>query len=115
MKVTSLENDAVFLLHDRKGVRVPSLEGVKNCWPRACESLKLEKPWPRFHDLRHTWKTNARRSGMDPEIRESILGHWFKEKSVVERYGRISDDELVRAVDRMTFDHGQTEIFVVGR
>ena len=72
-KVTSLESDALFLLRDGKGVRVPSLEGVKNCWPRACEALELERPWPRFHDLRHTWKTNARRSGMDPEIRESIM------------------------------------------
>ncbi len=115
MKVTSLETDALFLLLDRKGVRVPSLEGVKNCWPRACEALELEKPWPRFHDLRHTWKTNARRSGMDPEIRESILGHWFREKSVSERYGRMSDDELVRSIDLMTFDHGRTEIFVAGR
>jgi len=51
---------------------------------------------------------------MDPEIRESILGHWFKEKSVSERYGRISDEELVRAIDRMAFDHGRTEIYVAG-
>ena len=49
---------------------------------------------------------------MDPEIRESILGHWYKEKSVTERYGRISDQELLQAIDLMTFEHGETEIVV---
>ena len=112
LRVSSLGSEKVFLLQDKHGVRPPSPEGIKNPWPRACESLELEHPWPRFHDLRHTWKTNARRSGMDPEIRESILGHWFKEKSVMERYGRISDAELIRAIDSMTFEHGETEIWV---
>jgi integrase len=112
LRVSSLGSERVFLIQDKQSMRPPTLEGVKNPWPRACEALELEKPWPRFHDLRHTWKTNARRSGMDPEIRESILGHWFKEKSVMERYGRISDAELLRAVDCMTFDHGETEIWV---
>lgn len=130
IKVSSLDSGALFLLRDEKGIRVPSLEGFKNCWPRALEAIDRDlkkraiageavtpwpKPWPRFHDLRHTWKTNARRSGMDPEIRESILGHWFREKSVAERYGRISDEELVRAIDQMTFDHGRTEIYVARR
>ncbi len=114
-KVTSLVTEKLFLLQDEQGIRVLGLETVKNPWPRACESLGLEKPWPRFHDLRHTWKTNARRSGMDPEIRESMLGHWFKEKAVGERYGRISEQEILQAIDMMTFDHGGTEIWVAGR
>ncbi len=112
LRVQSMDSDRVFLLKDKQGVRPPALEAVKNPWPRACETLELEEPWPRFHDLRHTWKTNARRSGMDPEIRESIMGHWFKEKSVMERYGRINEAELIRAVDCMTFDHGETEIWL---
>ena len=29
-----------------------------------------------------------------------------------ERYGRISDAELIRAIDEMSFDHGETEIQV---
>jgi len=49
---------------------------------------------------------------MDPEIRESILGHAGKGKTVSERYGRISDQELVQEVDKMTFDHGPSEIVV---
>ena len=115
MRLTVLGCDDVFLVADRKGLRPVAFETVRNPWPRACEKLDLEEPWPRFHDLRHTWKTNARRSGMDPEIREAILGHSTKERSVSERYGRISDKELVTAIDSMTFDHGETEILVAKR
>lgn len=108
----ALLSGRVFALKDAKGVRDIELEAFKNPWPRACESLALGQPWPRFHDLRHTWKTNARRSGMDPEIRESILGHATRQRSVSERYGVIGDRELISAIDSMTFDHGQTEIHV---
>lgn len=111
-RVRILGVDHVFLLNGKPVDK----ETFKNCWPRACEKLEkaelLKEPWPRFHDLRHTWKTNARRSGMDPEIREAILGHSERGKSVIERYGRISDQELLNAIDSMTFDHGETEIFV---
>ncbi len=52
---------------------------------------------------------------MDPEIREAILGHSSKQRLVAERYGRISDLELVNAIDSMTCDHGKTEILVAKR
>jgi integrase len=107
LKLCSIGCNHVFL---RDGAPLTKGNG-RRPWEDAVEALGLD-PAPHFHDLRHTWKTNARRSGMDPEIRESILGHWFKEKSVTERYGRISDQELTAAVDRMTFDHGDTEIYV---
>ena len=67
-----------------------------------------------FHDLRHTWRANARRSGVNFEIAESILGHWFRGKPINELYGYISDEELLAAVDKMTFDHGATQILVAG-
>jgi integrase len=106
MKVRAIGTDKVFLIDGRP----PSHESMKNPWRKAVKVMGLESR-PRFHDLRHTWKANARRSGMDPEIRESIMGHWFREKSVSERYGRISDRELVQAIDLMTFDHGETQIW----
>jgi integrase len=112
LKITSIGTERVFLIQDQKGVRSIGMETFKNCWPRACESLKLEKPWPRFHDLRATWRTNARRSGVDGQVAESIMGHWYKQKSVNDRYGRIGDKELLDAIDKMTFDHGETEILV---
>ncbi|MFC1835416.1 hypothetical protein ACFL2Q_11885 [Thermodesulfobacteriota bacterium] len=101
LKVSCLASDQVFLMRDKKGVRPLKLEPSK-------------KPWPRFHDLRHTWRTNARRSGMNEQIAESIMGHYLKGKSVNDRYGRISDQELLNAIDGMTFDHGATEISVSG-
>jgi len=123
MKLAALGCDDVFLVRDGKGVHPIPYETARNPWPRACNKLQdmnKEKPYfkgelPRFHDLRHTWKTNARRSGMDPEVREAILGHSTKERSVSERYGRISDKELIDAIDSMTFDHGETEILVAKR
>ncbi len=46
---------------------------------------------------------------MDPEIREGIMGHWFKEKSITERYGRISEQELIKLSTRY-FRSGETEV-----
>jgi integrase len=112
LKVTCFGSEKVFHLIDNKGIRPLDVETFKNVWPRAMATLKFKAPLPRFHDLRHTWKTNARRSRMDSEIRESILGHGERGLSVRERYGRIDDGELLNAIDHMTFDHGETEIFV---
>jgi len=84
-------------------------------WVRALDKLKWPDPRPRFHDLRHTWKTNARRSGIDSDIREIILGHSNRTLDVSERYGIISDEELVQAIDRFTYDNGLTEILVASK
>lgn len=107
MKVQAIGSDLIFLIDGK-----PICHGAgRRFWEDAVAELKLDKT-PRFHDLRHTWKTNARRSGMDSEIRERIMGHSDKTLSVSERYGSISDQELIRAIDLMTFDHGDTEIWV---
>lgn len=108
MKVQAIGTDNIFL---HNGAPVTHRDELRWCWDRKSAKAGLN-PHPRFHDLRHTWKTNARRSGMHPEIQESILGHSTRQRSVSERYGRISDQELVQAIDLMTFDHGETEIWV---
>ncbi len=112
MQVTCLGTDHVFLFTDHRGTRPVNVEAMKSLWPRAVKKLGFAEPRPRFHDLRHTWRANARRSGVDPTIAESILGHWQKGRTVNERYGFISDEELVAAVDKMSFDHGETQVFV---
>ncbi len=106
-KVHTLGSDKVFLVDGKS----PHRDSMKGPWRRAVRRLGLD-PVPRLHDLRHAWRANARRSGMDPAIAESILGHWFRGRTVNERYGRIGDAELLRAVDARTFDHGSTEILV---
>jgi hypothetical protein len=55
---------------------------------------------PRINDLRHTWKSNARRSGIYEEVRKKIMGHTGRKKNVAQRYGFIDDSELIRAIDR---------------
>jgi integrase len=62
--------DSVFL-HNGQPVIDP--DQVRWCWDRNVVKVGID-PAPRFHDLRHTWKTNARRSGMHPEIEKTIMG-----------------------------------------
>jgi integrase len=110
-KVRSLNDDLIFLYSGRY-VAYDSLQWP---WFRALDKLGWQAPRPRFHDLRHTWKTNARRSGIDSEIREMILGHSNRSLDVAGRYGFVSDDELVAAIDKFTYDNGLTQILVASK
>ncbi|MGC8660758.1 MAG: hypothetical protein ACP5U1_16975, partial [Desulfomonilaceae bacterium] len=38
-----------------------------------------------------------------------------RELSVPERYGIVSNEELVEEIDRLTFDHGETKLWVEKR
>ena len=40
------------------------------------------------------------------------MGHADKKLSVAERYGFVSDEELVTAIDKFTYDNGLTQILV---
>jgi integrase len=83
---------------------------VRRAWARAIRLAMLAGL--QIRDLRHTWKTNAQRSGMDPTVRDLIVGH-STERSVADRYIRVSDEELLKAVDNMRFDNGWTELDLV--
>jgi len=72
-------------------------------------------PKPTVHDLRHCRNTNSVTSGVHPAIADAILGHGDKKKSLQSLYMTISDDDLVRAIDMMRFDVGETEIWVKKR
>lgn len=105
-RVRDLSDDHVFRVN---GHHV-DVQSCKRPWDRALDKLQFPKPRPRFHDIRHTWLTNARVSKIDHEIRQAILGHSDRMLKVSERYGRISDDELVEAIDLLVTDNGETEI-----
>ncbi|GEM_PF-194080 len=97
---------------DGKGTRPPSEDSLKNPWRSIMDLMGLH-PRPRLTDLRHTWRRNARRSKIDEYIAESLLGHWTAASTVNRRYGRwIEGDELLESIDELTFDHGETHIFV---
>ena len=88
----------------------PHEDSLKKPWGEAIDSLEL-KPEPRIHDLRHCWKTNAMRSGLKDRIADAIIvGHGDRKKDVKSVYLTISAADLVREIDRLTFDHGKTEI-----
>lgn len=80
---------------------------VRKCWDRGIARTGLNGL--QIRDLRHTWKTNAQRSGMHPAVANAIVGH-SSVRPVEDRYIRVSDEDLLRAVDSMTFDHGCTEL-----
>jgi integrase len=95
----------------KDGVPLTKPTQVRWCWRRPVDKIEgLANV--RFHDLRATWKSNAMRSGIDFEIREAIMGHSNRVKNVSERYGSISEETLVRAIDQMTFKHGESEIWI---
>jgi len=97
LKVQSISTDRVFRIQGRP----VNPESFKRQWQRGVRGIE---PRPGFHDLRHTWKTNALEAGIDEEIRKAILGHLERKQSVSEGYGRISDGLLVASIDRMVFD-----------
>ncbi|MFH1113414.1 MAG: site-specific integrase [Pseudomonadota bacterium] len=86
----------------------PSPDSLRKPWVAATRAAELA-PSPTIHDIRHVWKGNAMRSGMDYETREAILGH---SRGIAGRYGRISDQDFVKAIDGMRFDEGETEIWI---
>jgi hypothetical protein len=51
------------------------------------------------------------KSRLDKDIRDVIVGHGNKKKSPSSVYLSISDEDLVWEIDRLTFDHGKTEIW----
>ncbi len=110
MRVQSLKHSHVFLRETKKGLEPLTHQDGQRQWNKICTELGLMDPLPRFHDLRHTWRTNAGRSKMDWMLAERILGHTNKHLSVMERYRQISDEELVQAIDAMTFNHGETSV-----
>ncbi len=83
---------------------------VRKCWRSAVKATGLDGL--QMRDLRHTWKTNAQRSGMHPAIANAIVGH-ASVRPVEDRYIRVSDEDLLKAVDEMGFDMGWTELDVV--
>lgn len=105
-KIRDLSDDHVFKI-DNHPINPDS---CKRPWDRALDKLNFPRPRPRFHDLRHSWLTNARRSRIDHEVRQAILGHADRALPVSERYGRISDEELVEAIDKLVSNNGETEI-----
>ena len=64
---------------------------------RACQKAGVTKAT--FHDLRHTFVTNARRTGIDYFRIMAITGH--KTMAVFKRYNTIDDHDLRQAIGQL--------------
>lgn len=64
---------------------------------RACERAGLSGIW--FHDLRRSFVTNARRSGVPESVVMKLSGH--RTRSVFDRYNIIDEGDLQAAVERI--------------
>jgi integrase len=115
LKTTTPDNQHVFRLTDKRGTRPITKDTVELAMKRIVKALN---PDPRFsfHDLRHTFRANCSRSGIPDRIAERILGHANAdgnldgELKVNQRYGEISDQEFVAAIDKYTVNNGESMI-----
>jgi hypothetical protein len=83
---------------------------VKKAWNLAVKKAGLTGL--QMRDLRHTWKTNAHRSKMDTTTRNAICDHSSR-CAAEDLYINLSDQDLLSAVDAMTFNNGWTQLDVV--
>jgi integrase len=113
--------DASLFMSSRHGAA--RIDSVRKPWKAAIEKLIWEREKTNqeisknlrhvtVKDLRHVWITNAMRSQVPDIVREAIVGHSLKKKTIEARYITVSDKDLVDAIDRMTFDHGKTDIHI---
>jgi hypothetical protein len=105
---SSSKNDRGFLNLDGSPPHENSLTRFRRT---AVKAVGFD-PKPTVHDRCHCWHTNSARSGVHPAIADAILGHGDKKKSLQSLYMTISDHDLVRAIDMMRLDVGETRIWV---
>jgi len=75
--------------------------------PRDFRQLSGGSDETRTRDLRHCWKANAIRSRLDKDIRDAVVGHGNKKKSLSSVYLSISDEDLVKEIGRLTLIAGR--------
>jgi len=100
-KVRSIEHDFVFTYHDQP------IHKLRRSFQNACERAKISygrkaESGVTFHDIRGTFKTNALRAGVDPALRDVIVGHSLKGMDAHYIESRIVDDDLQAAMERFT-------------
>jgi integrase len=70
---------------------------ITHAFMRACEKAAVKNAT--FHDLRHTFVTNARRAGIDYFRIMAITGH--RTMSVFKRYNTVDEVDLRQAMSQM--------------
>jgi integrase len=70
---------------------------ITHAYQRACQKAGVENAT--FHDLRHTFVTNARRAGIDYFRIMAMTGH--KTMAVFKRYNTVDEADLRQAMRQM--------------
>lgn len=98
-RIRSAEEDGHVFLFKNKPIK-----NVRKALRNACEKAKI--PYGRFvkdgfifHDLRHTFNTNMRKSGVPESVIMKITGHSTRE--MFDRYNTIDREDTRNAVDQL--------------
>jgi integrase len=70
---------------------------ITHAFERACQKAGVKNAT--FHDLRHTFVTNARRAGIDYFRIMAMMGH--KTMAVFKRYNTVDEADLRQAMSQM--------------
>jgi len=70
---------------------------VKKSFHAACRRAGIKDF--RFHDLRHTYTTNARKAGVEMTVIMKLTGH--KTLSMFNRYNTVDQEDAVDAMKRL--------------
>jgi len=73
------------------------VRSIKSCLTRGLERAGIEDF--RFHDLRHTFVSNARKAGVDRTVIMKLTGH--KTLSIFTRYNTVDQADAREAVNRL--------------
>jgi integrase len=80
------------------GTHAPySTHSIAHAFQRACRSAEIANTT--FHDLRHTFVTNARRAGIDYFRIMAMTGH--QTIAVFKRYNLVDEQDLRAAMNQM--------------
>ncbi len=86
-----ISHNHVFTYHGKP------LKSIKTALARALEETGIKDF--RFHDLRHTWTTNARKASVDRTVIMKLTGH--KTLSMFTRCNSVDEDDAKQALKMM--------------
>jgi integrase len=88
--------DGALVFSGERGRPIPPNGAPREAWRRMLVAAKIAEPLPRFHDLRHTYATQALAAGVGVHAVANLLGH-STAALVLARYGHALPGEVAAA------------------
>ena len=95
---TGRPTDGELVFANERGGPVPHQGDPRYTWARVVAAAKIAQPLPRFHDLRHTYATDALGAGLGAHAVAELLGH-ADASLVLARYGHPLPGEVASAAN----------------